>query len=242
MLSESLNVTDDSEERARVKILCSCGKNVKDPSKIACTTSKCPCNRKGEGCSRRCRCYNCKNKNISTKEAEKSSPEKRKRNGGCKCGNTITKKDTKRVSCKDSERKTRCPCVAEGAGCTINCKCKNCGNIFQTGGVSARLNKGRKSRRETVSSYKRKPGTEFMESENASVTSGPWSLLETLCLVVCKELLILNALTVNSSNLSTLYNFVAESDKVKELSFIIAQKTTAQVAAKISFQSEHAKN
>ena len=146
-------------------------------------------------------------------------------------------RDTTRVSCKDGERKRRCPCVAEGAGCTVNCKCKNCGNIFQTGGVSANLNKGKKSRRD-----KRKPGIEFMESENASVTSGPWSLLETLCLVVCKELPILNALTVNSSNLSTLYNFVAESDKVKELSFIIARKTTAQAAAKISFQSEHAKN
>lgn len=81
-----------------------------------------------------------------------------------------------------------------------------------------------------------------MESEHASVTSGPWSLLETLCLVVCKELLVLNALTVNSSNLSSLYNFVAVSDKVNELSLIIARKTTAQVAAKISFQSEHAKN
>ena len=80
-----------------------------------------------------------------------------------------------------------------------------------------------------------------MESENASLTSWPWRLLETLCLVVCKELLVLNALSVNSSNLSSLYNFVAECDKVKELSFIIARKTTAQVAAKISFQSEHAK-
>ena len=202
MFPELPNLTDDSEERHSVKILCTCGKNVKDPKKIACTTSKCPCNRSNEGCSRKCRCYNCKNEKISSKEAEKSSAEKRKRNGGCKCGNTITKRDTTRVSCKDCERKTRCPCVAKGAGCTVNCKCKNCENIFQTGGVSASVNKGRKHRRETVSSYKRKPGIEFMESENALVTSGPWSLLETLCLVVCKELLILNALTVNSSNLS----------------------------------------
>lgn len=238
MLSESLNETDYSEERARVKIVCTCGKNVKDPSKISRTTSKCPCNRNSEGCSRRCRCYNCKNENISNKEAEKSSAEKRKRNGGCRCGNNITKSDKTRVSCKDGKRKTKCPCVAEGAGCTVNCKCKNCGNIYQTGGVSANPNKGKKRRTETLSSYKRKPGIEFMESENASVTSGAWSILETLCLVVCKELLILSALTVNSSNLSTLYNFVAESDKVKELSFIIARKTTAQVAAKISFQSK----
>jgi len=115
--------------------------------------------------------------------------------------------------------------------------------ILQTGGVSARVNKGRKRRRKTVSSYKRKPGIAFMASENASMTSGPWSLLETLCLVVCKELLVLNALRVNSSNLSSSsYNFVAEYDKVNQLSFIIARKTTAQVASKISFQSEHAKN
>ena len=95
---------------------------------------------------------------------------------------------------------------------------QNCGNIFQAGGDSANLNKGKKRRRESLSSYKRKPGIELMDSENASVTSGPWSLLKTLCLVVCKELF--NALTVNSSNLSTLYNFVAQPDKVKELNIL----------------------
>ena len=187
MFLELLNLTGDSEERDSVKILCTCGKNVKDPKKIACTTSKCPCNRNGEGCSRRCRCYNCKSRKNANKEAEKSTAEKRKRNGGCKCGNTMTKRDTTRVSCKDGDRKTRRPCVAEGAGCTVNCKCKSCGNIFQTGGVSTRVNKGRKRRRGTVSSYKRKPGIAFMESENASVTSGPWSLLETLSLVGCNK-------------------------------------------------------
>lgn len=67
MFPELLNLTGDSEERDSVKIRCTCGKNVKDPKKIACTTSKCPCNRNGEGCSRRCRCYNCKNQKMRIK-------------------------------------------------------------------------------------------------------------------------------------------------------------------------------
>ena len=58
-------------------------------------------------------------------------------------------------------------------------------------------------------------------------------MMETLCLIVCKELLVFNELSINSVNVATLYNFVAESDKLKELSLIIARKSTAQVAAKI---------
>ena len=57
--------------------------------------------------------------------------------------------------------------------------------------------------------------------------------METLCLIVCKELLAFNELPINSLNVATLYNFVAESDKLEELSLIIARKSTAQVAAKI---------
>jgi len=89
------------------------------------------------------------------------------------------------------------------------------------GGVSATLSTGRKRRRETISSYKRKRGSEFTASQNDPVTSGPWRLLETLCLVVCKELLVINELPRSSLNFSNLYNVIAESDKVKELSLTI---------------------
>ena len=78
-----------------------------------------------------------------------------------------------------------------------------------------------------------------MERQKAPVTSGPWRLLEALCLVVCKEILFIRELPRNSSNFSTLYNFVAESDKVKEMSSTIERKSTAQVAAKIAHLSEH---
>ena len=87
--------------------------------------------------------------------------------------------DTDRVSCKDGKRKMKCPCATEGIECTERCKCRNCGNTIQTG-VCTALGTGRKRRRETVSSYKRKCGTEFLTSQNVLVTQGPWRLMETL--------------------------------------------------------------
>lgn len=113
------------------------------------------------------------------------------------------------------------------------CKYRDCGNTIQTGGVSTALGTGRKRRRETVSSYKRKCETECLTGQIFPVTQGPWRLMETLCLIVFKELLVFNELPINSVNVGTLYNFVAESGKLEELSLIIARKSTAQVGAKI---------
>ncbi|CAH3165526.1 unnamed protein product [Porites lobata] len=158
---EFLNSNDETEGND-TKTRCTCGKNVKDPSKMACTSSK-----------RKCRCFNCKNKNNAAFEGERQLGETRKRKRGCTCGNTLNKEDKGRVSCRDGKRKTKCPCVAEGLGCTESCKCYNCGNIFQIGGVSASPGTGRKRRRATISTYKRQRGKEFMERQKAPVTSGP---------------------------------------------------------------------
>ena len=138
------------------------------------------------------------------------------------------------MSCKDGKKKKRsvhvlrkvsdAPKSANAATAEIRSKREE---------FPAALSTGRKRRRETVSSYKRKCGTEFLTSQNFPVTQGPWRLMETLCLIVCKELLVFNELSINSVNVATLYNFVAESDKLEELSLIIARKSTAQVAAKI---------
>ena len=131
---------------------------------------------------------------------------------------------------------TKCPCATEGIGCTEKCKCRNCGNTIQT--VSTALGTGREQRRKTVSSYERKCGTEFLSSQNVPVTQGPRRLMETLCLIVFKELLVFNELPINSVNVATLYNFAAESDKLEELSLIMVRKSTAQVAAKIKHLTE----
>ena len=94
--------------------------------------------------------------------------------------------------------------------------------FFQTGGISVTPLSERKRRRETVSSYSRKFGKKFLSAESAPLKSGPWRILETLCLIVCHEVLVVNGLPNNSINFASLYNFVAESNETKELSLPIA--------------------
>lgn len=78
-----------------------------------------------------------------------------------------------------------------------------------------------------------------MELENASVDLGPWRVLETLCLIVCRDVLVSNTIDTNSTNLKVLYNYVAESESVKTMSLPMAAKSTAQVAAKMKHLREH---
>lgn len=156
------------------------------------------------------------------------------------CGDTVNKGEKNRVSCRDGRRrKNKVSMCCWRSRMHRGMQLPQLRKYFSNwGGVSATLSTGRKRRRETISSYKRKRGSEFTASQNDPVTSGPWRLLETLCLVVCKELLVINELPRSSLNFSNLYNVIAESDKVKELSLTIARKTTAQVAAKIAHLSE----
>lgn len=209
---------------------CTCGKNKKDPMNISCVASKCPCYQQKQSCSRKCRCYNCKNEHITTNQPNRNETVVNR--AGCRCGSS-TSEDPSQLSCRDGQRKSKCSCVRGGTGCSELCKCFNCANIFQARVSSATPSPQRKRQREIVSPYKRKKGTDFMEFQNVPVTSGPWRGLETLCLIVCQEVLLSNDISVNSSNLKLLYNFVAEYNSVKALSLIITVKSTAQVAAKM---------
>lgn len=219
---------------------CTCGKNAKDPSKISCTDSKCPCNSKMQSCTRKCRCYNCKNDYNENMTPQKRYNKFLRPKRGCTCGSASKLKNPNLISCRDGKRKTKCPCLAGSFGCTDNCRCYNCGNIFQVGGISAAIpNQERKRRnRETVSPYKRRKGADFMELQRAAITSGPWRVLETLCLLVCREVLLFNHLPVNSSTLAQLYNYVAQSHTLREMSLGIATKSTAQIASKYAHLSK----
>ena len=50
-----------------------------------------------------------------------------------------------------------------------------------------------------------------MISQNAEVDCGPWRNIETLCLMVCRDVLLSQGLSINSKNLRDLYDFVAVS-------------------------------
>ena len=78
-----------------------------------------------------------------------------------------------------------------------------------------------------------------MESEKAPVDLGPWRVLETLCLIVCRDVLVINTIATTSTNLKVLYNYVAQSKSVKAMSLAMAAKSTAQVAAKMKHLNEH---
>ena len=73
-----------------------------------------------------------------------------------------------------------------------------------------------------------------MTSNNAPINPGPWTTLETLCLIVCKELLLSSHIAASTSNLSALYKFVADSPNVKTISLNIGMKSSAQIAAKVA--------
>ena len=49
-----------------------------------------------------------------------------------------------------------------------------------------------------------------------------------------REVLFRHGVYVNTRNLQILFNFVAQSDSVKDMSLLIDYKSTAQVAAKIA--------
>ena len=73
-----------------------------------------------------------------------------------------------------------------------------------------------------------------MIGQNAEVDHGPWRNIETLCLMVCRDVLLSQGVSINSKNLHDLYDFVVKSPAVMEMSLNIAAKSTAQIAAKIA--------
>jgi len=153
---------------------------------------------------------------------------------GCRCGSGRPKtKNENSLSCKDGIRKTKCPCVAGGNGCTSNCRCLNCGNIFKTGGIPASPVIPRKRRREAILNYKRQKGSDWMINEGATLSAGPWELMEILCVLVCREMLLRSHLPTVSCNFAQLYTFIADSTESNSMSLGIKRKTTSQVAAKI---------
>ena len=99
---------------------------------MSCVSDNCPCKKRNNPCKRKCRCYNCKNVNNGNNSKD-TGVKKPLFNKGCGCG--LSKKSRGehpiQESCRDGSRKSKCPCVAEGIGCTELCRCLNCANIVQ---------------------------------------------------------------------------------------------------------------
>ena len=77
---------------------------------------RCPCVRQRRQCTKRCRCFNCRN-NARTPD-------------GCRCG--VGERNI-RSACTDvpGQRRSKCPCYTSGSSCSAEkCKCKGCRNSF----------------------------------------------------------------------------------------------------------------
>ena len=168
------------------------------PFQIFCVSGKCPCHKVNHSCTRSCRCYNCKNTCNSNEVVKVKKSLKR----GCRCGVGQKSKDTREpnashMSCQDGLRKSKCPCVAGSIGCTEVCRCLTCGNIVQARTDPGKTPKRKRRNRATVSPYKRKKGSKFMIGQNVEVDCGPWRNMETLCLMVCQDVLLSQGLSIN---------------------------------------------
>ena len=178
-------------------------------------------------CACLCRCFNWKNTSTSNKVVMIEKSVKR----GCRCG---VERKRKGAGVPQASHKSvqDGPYVAGGIGCTDVGRCFNCGNIVHARADSGKTPKRKKRNRVTVSPYKREKGSLLMIGQNAEVDYGPWRNIETPCLMVCRDVLLSQGISINSNNLHDLYDFV--SPAVGDMSLNIAAKSTAQIAAKIA--------
>ena len=105
--SECSSSDDPSEEENHdMETRCSCGKNRRHTDvPEACVSNRCPCFKLERPCSRKCRCYNCKNKNDS----KPNGINNKITNKGCRCGLAKKNKasDASNKSCRDGVRKSK---------------------------------------------------------------------------------------------------------------------------------------
>ena len=73
--------------------------------------------------------------------------------------------------------------------------------------------------------YKRMRGADYLAKQGFTVSSGPWTKLESIFLSVVIEVIYGSGVVLNSKNIAELYNFVVSSDKVKEIGIAITCKS-----------------
>lgn len=226
-------MTDDAEEStAGVSSVCACGKK-SNGKRANCIKgeekSRCSCVIRGASCTRKCRCRTCQNKETNE---DKEEPPK---STGCRCG--MNKKGNFQ-SCVDIEgqRKTKCPCFRVGSGCTSNlCFCKKCNNPFSPSQAQEKeVAKTETRKRKRHSSYTRTRGAEFLQANDSKASQGPWTKSEGCMLQTIESLLgVLGSVPVNAESVEKLYNFVANSEKAKELGLDLRAKSVNQIQAKM---------
>ena len=221
---------------------CACGVMVKSRKKQGIRScdpkiSTCSCVKNEKKCSRNCRCVGCENLQVLEKSNANGNSK------GCACGSM--KKDRASISCLDGLRKSKCPCLKNNTYCSLRCRCSSCGNV-SSGTASSHKDVVSERQADTVrttpikrkrtqqETYKRCRGVEYLAENGFEISPGPWTNTETLILSSIVEMIKSYELAVTSSNVMELYNFVALSDKVKDMALPIAYKSNKSIIGKLS--------
>ena len=81
-------------------------------------------------------------------------------------------------------------------------------------------------------------GADYLAKQGFTVSSGPWTKLESIFLSVVIEVIDGSRVVLNSKNIAELYNFVVSSDKVKEIGTAITYKSLSSIIGKLSHLKE----
>ena len=108
-------VKDNEEQPLNGSLICHCGRHAKSRMHGFCipyAIGRCPCVRQRRQCSKRCRCFNCKNNARNNN----GTPD------GCRCGEGDR---NIRSACTDvpDQRRSKCPCYTSSSSCSAE-RCK----------------------------------------------------------------------------------------------------------------------
>lgn len=149
----------------------------------------------------------------------------------CQCGFSKRDGSEEIVRCNDvvGQQRPRCPCFRNNIGCSVTCRCINCGNIFgkHIQVLSEDSPKLSRKRRLDVT-LTRERTSKIMKEEDIPVRL-PWTTLETCSLVIAAEIAkLMGSTNVLEKNVFKIYDIMRNLSNIN-----IGAKSFKQIQSKI---------
>ena len=197
---------------------CSCGHSTRQHS--ACcnqpgrSQSRCPCLRSGAHCTDMCHCRSCQNPHGSKPVLPPAPIELCI--SKCRCGSASREHPT--CSHGSTARKSRCPCLKAGLGCSSSCSCHNCTNPYGTCTITPTLTTMECTRKRLLPpmpnhhTQKRK-ASDFFSAMQVCTRAGTHSTLEYFLVlsIIEEEFGLLDTDALPHDELHSLYSAAVES-------------------------------
>ena len=200
-----MSISDELSQGVANGATCICGKNSKDANRISCVAFRCPCCKHHPPCTRRRPCHTPFARKIEVKDQLLVE--------GVDVGAHANRKLTHLVRwCAETESESQSVHALQEVLAARRCVCASTvGTLFVH--VLSQLHQCHWERgsENLFLHIKRKRGQQFMKSEKAPVDLGPWRVLGMLCLIVCRDVLVINTIATTSTNLKVLSHLAAKN-------------------------------